>query len=215
MKVIIYILLINIIISCGVSYKNRMIEASIVYDFLNTNNKPTKSIRKDGLYNTFDTLPLSTWERNDLKNESNKYVTNNDLIFINSKNCEYNYNGASYDSSNLTLKNYDNILIPNHNYINDYVITGDSIKAYISIGLNIRGMRNKHYKALFQGIIKNQDTILNWQMVKPYPKIKYKFNDIEELIRPKLLYFMESKELLGLEALYQRKLDSLNLKNKK
>ncbi len=81
------------------------------------------------------------------------------------------------------------------------------IKAHLPTTFYLRGMRQKTFFAYFEGEIKNRDTIVNWRMVEPYPKAPRKFNDdFKELIEPKLMYFIESKELLALDSLYQSRI---------
>lgn len=91
--------------------------------------------------------------------------------------------------------------------VGSYSIIGRTITADVPIGLYVWGMRVKLFEAHFTGTLKNSDTILDWRMVPPYPKAPKKFNgDFKDLIAPKMLYFMESKELLGLDSLYRQRL---------
>jgi hypothetical protein len=54
-----------------------------------------------------------------------------------------------------------------------YQIKNDTIKATIYIDFMSGGAyaRNQFYECNYQGVLKNQDTLLNWHMVEPYPNI--------------------------------------------
>ena len=99
-------------------------------------------------------------------------------------------------------------------YVGDYVIRNDTIWAKLPILLNGRGMIPKIYESYFQGEIKNRDTIVNWRMIRPFPKANRNWNDegFKLLIKPHQLHFIESKELLGLDSLYQQRLKEQEIK---
>ncbi|HRP91207.1 MAG TPA: hypothetical protein PKX92_14360 [Edaphocola sp.] len=116
----------------------------------------------------------------------------------------FNNGLGSYNNHFLKLKSYEN----RNGICGKYTIEGNVIFATdIPITLVAWGGRMKIYYANFEGIIKNSDTILNWHMIPPYPKANKRLNDNFKFeITPKTLYFIESKELLGLDSLYKQKL---------
>jgi hypothetical protein len=161
----------------------------------------TLTLRCDGLYNTFDTSMMRCGEKT-----NQHYITYNSLIFVNNNNVIYSYGGGSLDNTQLSINFYSN---PKNllNSIGDYSLKVDTVKATIPIGLFVWGMRVKTFLASFQGIVKNRDTIIDWHMIHPYPTANPKFNNgFIDLTTPKLLYFIESKELLSLDSLYHLRL---------
>jgi hypothetical protein len=77
-----------------------------------------------------------------------------------------------------------------------YDIDKDTVKAIIYIdfwgGRFFTGLRQR-YLCNFQGIIKNNDTILQWRLIPPFPpinmKISYNVNYIKYLKKPLDLYY--------------------------
>lgn len=59
------------------------------------------------------------------------------------------------------------------------------------------GQRFQYRLVHYRGILKNRDTIVQWQMVPPYPKVNMKWNKerFDLLCTPKTLHFFESKKL--------------------
>ena len=160
-------------------------------------NVPIKSnsfmMRNDGIYN--DTI-LGGCGR-----LAKGYGTYSHIILINSSQLIYLNGMRSYDNHYLKMSEY----FKGKTLLGNYRISNDTIFASnLPISLLARGGRIKSYPANFRGIIKNSDTITDWQMIKPYPKANARLNDYFEFeLKPKLLYFIESKELLGLDSLYQ------------
>jgi hypothetical protein len=102
-------------------------------------------------------------------------------------------------------------------YVGDYVIRKDTIWAKLPILFYGRGEVPKIYESYFQGELRNRDTIVNWRMIRPFPKANRNWNEesFRHLIKPHQLCFIESKELLGLDSLYQQRLkESKNIKQR-
>lgn len=167
-----------------------------------------QALRSDGLYNTYDTSLMRCGERH-----NSHYSLFETLVIINTEKINYNYGEGDLNLAPLKLTHYDNKFLLES--VGSYQIKGSSIVASVPINLFIWGMRLKPFIAHFEGEIINQDTIINWHMVAPYPKAPKKFNNnFKDLIAPKLLYFIESKELLGLDSLFKKKLgENGNRKN--
>ena len=164
-------------------------------------------LRTDGLYSTYDTSSMPCGER-----RMEHYKIFSPIYVLNSSKAIYLYQlgDRGVELSSLAyFKNFKHI----ENNVGTLHTYQAVIKASLPIQLYVWGMRLKTFTAHFEGTIKNRDTILDWKMVPPYPKAPGKFNnDFKDLLRPKLLYFIENKELAGLDALYQ---NSVSDKKKK
>ncbi len=161
------------------------------------------ALRSDGLYNTVD-VEIDTFEQ--------KFKTITPLIVLNTQKASFvlecNFNDAA-----LRLEYYINTRRFT-DYVGDYVIHNDTIWAKLPILLKGRGEIPKIYESYFQGEIKNRDTIVNWRMIRPFPKANRNWNkeDFKHLTKPHQLRFLESKELLGLDSLYQQRLKEQEIK---
>jgi hypothetical protein len=156
----------------------------------------TFRFRTEGLYSAID-VEIDTFEE--------RFKTITPLIILNHQKSiltfELNFNDAAF-----RLEYYANTRNFT-DYVGDYVIRNDTIWAKLPILFNGRGMIPKIYESYFQGEIKNRDTLVNWRMIRPFPKINRNLNeDFEFLTKPHQLGFIESKELSGLDSLYQQKL---------
>ena len=59
-----------------------------------------------------------------------------------------------------------------------------------------------YHEAYFKGTMLNNDTIVDWHMVPPYPNEDVKVNNnFEFFTQPKLLYFIENPEMKQLDSL--------------
>lgn len=165
-------------------------------------NKKEIYLRTDGVYSTYNT----SVSKGNLEVKAD-YFTYNHLNVINSDNIIYSNGIGSYDNHFLKIKSYQN-RIP---MLGSYKIISDTIHAFdIPISLMAWGGKLKIYHANFIGIIKNTDTIVQWRMISPYPNANKRLNDNFKFeLTPKLLYFIESKELLGLDSLYKIKLTEM------
>jgi hypothetical protein len=199
--ILVFIILAFIIINCDV-YKTNGFSG---IDFNTIKADTTFSLRTDGLYTVKDNA-ISIY---DGKPKPKVYSP---LIFLNKKKVLWTVNVVSYDDSDLKLSSY--LDYPNFtDAIGDYVVRNDTIWAKIPITLKGRGAALNAYESYFQGEIKNRDTIINWHMIPPFPKANRKWNDnFDFLIKPNQLYFIEGKELLGLDSLYQQRLKEQEIK---
>jgi hypothetical protein len=160
-------------------------------------------LRSDGLYNTV-ALEIDTFEQ--------KFKTIIPLVILNNQKAtltdEANFNDVAF-----RLEYYVNTRLFT-SYVGDYVIRNDTIWAKLPVLFYGTGMIPKIYESYFQGEIKNRDTIANWRMIRPFPKADRKLNDISfrNLTKPHQLYFIESKELLGLDSLYRQRLKEQDMK---
>jgi hypothetical protein len=202
MRFIIFLISFGILISCH-PYKVYKISG---IDLNSIQADTTFRLRSDGLYSAVD-IEIDTFEE--------KFKTITPLIVLNTqKNILINY-AYSHDAA-LHLKHY---VVHNFiDYVGDYVIHKDTIWAKIPIILDGRGGIPKIYESYFQGELKNRNTIVHWRMIRPFPKANRNWNDesFRHLTKPHTLCFIESKELLGLDSLYQQQLKaSKNIKNSK
>lgn len=155
-------------------------------------------LRTDGLYSTYDTSRMPCGER-----RMEHYKIFSPIYILNDSNAVYLSGGGDMGTSLSSITYFQN-LKSFQNIVGTFSIQEEKIKASLPVELYVWGMRLKKFIAHFEGTIKSRDTILDWKMVPPYPKAPKKFNnDFKELLKPKLLYFMESKELSGLGSLYQ------------
>jgi hypothetical protein len=160
-------------------------------------------IRSDGLYN-FSNLEAGYY--------GDKYKIYSPLIFLNRRKALWKSHAGFYNYNALRLSGYFNY--PHStDHIGDYVVRNDTIWAKLPILLSGIGGVLITYEAYFQGKLKNRDTILDWHMILPFPNADKKMNDnFEFFIKPNMLYFMEGKELLGLDSLYRKRLDEQEIK---
>jgi hypothetical protein len=156
-----------------------------------------EQVARAGFYSAID-VEIDTFKE--------KFKTITPLTVINKQKANFwlecNFNDAAFQ-----LEYYANTQRFT-DYVGDYVIRNDTIWAKLPILLDGRGMVPKIYESYFQGKVKNRDTIVNWRMIKPFPKANKNLNqeDLRFLTKPHKLYFIESKELLGLDSLYQQRL---------
>ena len=193
MRLTIFSIVLIIVISCH-PYKLYKIKS------INLNIIPADSItrlRSDGLYSAIAS-EIDTFQQ--------KFQTITPLMIVNNRKAtltyEINFNDAAFRLSYYinTRRFID--------YVGDYVIQHDTILAKLPIMFYGTGMIPKIYESYFQGEIKNQDTIANWRMIPPFPKANKKLNEdgFKYFKKPHQLYFIESKELLGLDSLYRQRL---------
>lgn len=157
-------------------------------------------LRTDGLYSTYDTSVMKSGVR-----KSDHYRIYAPIYILKGGNAIYLNAGGDKGTSLASITYFQN-LKSFKNIVGTYTIENIKIKASLPIQLYVWGMRLKTFTAHFEGTIKNRDTILDWKMVPPYPKAPKKFNnDFKELLKPKLLYFIESNELSGLDSLYRQR----------
>jgi hypothetical protein len=160
------------------------------------------ALRLDGLYSAV-AVEIDTFEQ--------KFKTITPLNILNNQKAtmtfECNFNDAAF-----LLQYYINTRLFTA-YVGDYVVRKDTIWAKLPVQFYGRGMIPKIYESYFQGEIKNRDTIVNWRMIRPFPKVNRNWNeDFEFLTKPHQLYFIESKELLGLDSLYRQRLKEQEIK---
>ena len=73
-----------------------------------------------------------------------------------------------------------------------FELTNDSIKAIIYCQFSRKAVETKCYlPCYFSGIIKDDETIIDWHMVQPYPKIilETNINRFGSFIKPSILKF--------------------------
>jgi hypothetical protein len=185
MRLIILLIILTMLISCH-PYKVYKISGLD----LNTIQADTSlALRSDGLYNTLD-VTMDTLEE--------KFKTLTPLIVFNTQKAMLIEKGYFNDVA-LRLEGYTKV--PNFiDYVGNYVIRKDTIWAKLPILMLGRGEIPEIYESYFQGELKNRDTIVNWRMIRPFPKANRNWNAeiFTHLTKPHPLYFIESKELLGL-----------------
>jgi len=178
------------ITSCNVS----LVRNGVVYSGESENNV----LRQDGLYRALTLRPHSN------RNVDITVTTDHLVSVINSTSIDYIRYGDNSNGMFLKINKYEGI--NNLGEPGNYIVRNDTIYANIPIALDGNNWLGwyiyKPYECSFQGYIKNQDTIVDWHLVKPYPNIKIKENYMD-LVEPRMLYFIESEELLGLDSLYK------------
>ena len=72
-----------------------------------------------------------------------------------------------------------------------FSIENNLIKVNFCYQFFARGLRMKYFDANFEGVIRDENTITNWRMVAPYPKVNNELNkNFEELKISKTLKFV-------------------------
>ncbi len=159
---------------------------------IETNFTDTTRIRFDGIYNTLDTSILLSGKK------ASEHYTSNCLAVFTKNNQAIRIIGATVDNSFKECAFYKKI---KKEQIGEYYVKGDSIYACIPTTFVLPGMRYRLYRAFFRGFIKNKDTIINWQMMPPYPVKLSKF--VRErntwLLEPQSLYFIKVEAVHCLE----------------
>ena len=177
-------------------------------DLSSLSGDSVSSLRFDGLYNLYDTSHSSYPDPE--KRNFEVYAICEPLIFINNKNVIWESNILYNDYVPLSIQHYNHYLNPLfENTVGNYIFKNDTIIAKTPISLfHPHGMVINLCNAYFQGVIKDRDTILNWHMIPPYPKVSESINAnrLNFLKKPHALYFMEGKELLGLDSLYKERI---------
>lgn len=158
-------------------------------------------LRIDGLYSLYDTTMMECGEK-----VKDHYIIYSPLIFINQNNAIWDNNLGYLDNKALSLNNYEEY--PRfENNVGVFKIRNDTIIAKLPINLYGGGMRQLKYEAYFQGVIKNKNTIVDWHIIPPYPKANKRLNDDFQFLKtPHTFHFIEGKELIGLNSLYQQRL---------
>jgi len=157
---------------------------------------PQFLLREDGYYN------MDTQSRIKLGFDVNDKIVS-PINILNSKNILYR-GGSDPNGDFHSIKGFADLKFL-HRLVGYYSIQGNKIKAMTPLGLFIWGMRFRAFECHFEGIIKNKDTIENWHLVPPLPKADPRFNDnFRDLFIPISYYFVESKELLGLDSLIEQ-----------
>ena len=205
MRSFIFSITLTLLLSCN-PYKVRKISG---IDLSTIQADTTFRLRSDGLYSTIDV------EADAFK----KLKPYRPLIVLNTQKSIF-MNEVNFDDTALRFQDYARF--PRFlDDVGDYVIRNDTIWAKIPIALYGRGMTVLVYETYFQGEIKNRDTIVNWRMIRPFPKAIKSLNEesFEVLTKPHQLQFIESKELSGLDSLYRQRLkekeEMLKEKNKR
>ncbi len=188
-----FLIILLFITSCNVS----LVKNGVVY----AGESDENVLRQDGLYQTRCkdlSIARGDW--------CNVCITYGPLNIINPNKIDYCWDCGAEDSSWFFLKNYYKGDTKYYIEPGNYIVRNDTLFANIPISLPGNNWLGwyiyKPYECSFQGYIKNQDTIVDWHLVPPYPNIKTKKNYMD-LVEPKMLYFIESKELLGLDSLYK------------
>jgi hypothetical protein len=153
----------------------------------------TPNIRLDGFYNTFDT----SFSVNCGKRAYERYTTKDIVVFLRDNQVFYNGRMGSY-----SMPDFQNGYLQREGpkMIGTYRIKGDSLYATIPTQFLLHAQRYEYFSAHYVGFIKNEDTILSWKMVPPYPKIKLKFNEFFHVdTTPKMLYFVKYDKVKELE----------------
>lgn len=125
------------------------------------------------------------------------------LIFFNDGNVMYCNLGIK-DTDSLNFINITKRIIIKDFYgisWGEYNIENDVIKVEFWFQFFTRGLRLKYYKTYFEGIIADTNTITNWKMVSPYPKVNKRLNEnFETLKAGKYLKFLPSQGTRLIEA---------------
>ena len=195
MKIKYYVLLTSIILfqSCKSNYQtpNNIGQLALEISAIDTNK-----IRFDGIYNVYDTSLLYSGEK---ANEA--YVTINDVVFT-KNGFVHRGSGVTTDSIHFTKESWLRSCLKFNYLWGNYITVGDSIYAYTQLEMFIRGGRLKPFYANFSGYIKNRDTILNWRMVRPYPKVNPEWNqNFINDTTPRMLYFIKNDAVKCLDTL--------------
>lgn len=146
----------------------------------------TGKVRYDGMY--FIKYNNASFGIN--QSSSDSFLTTCFLVFLKNGRAFYNNHTSMWnDVPEFTCGLFK---IMGTRAVGDYVIVGDSVYATIATSFFCAGMRRKYYTTHFTGKIKNRDTIEGWKIVRPFPKIRTKFNYFYSSdTLPKTLHFVK------------------------
>lgn len=82
--------------------------------------------------------------------------------------------------------------------IGHYTIVGDSVFACIPTWFYKRGLREELKLAKFVGYLKNSNTLVSWHMIKPYPDVSTRYNELFYHTRPQTLIFVKNHSVQAL-----------------
>ena len=154
------------------------------------NKEAVSGVRFDGVYSFYDTSVNYCGTR--IADQS-EYAS---PIFFFANGLFIGYNGSTSDSKFLVQDVQNSVLTKRHHILDvaAFEVRNDTIKATGSFVMSTSGNTIRHFIAHFRGILKSPDTIVNWRMVPPYPKISWRLNDLDYLKKPRMLVF---KSLAG------------------
>ncbi len=160
-------------------------------------------LRHDGLYTLHDTSLMECGVK-----VNDHYKIYSPLLIINDTALRWGNYVGYFDNQPMTFEFYEQFLGKHfESRVGKYLLRNDTLLAKIPIILYGRGRRQEIYEAYFEGIVKNRDTILSWQMIPPYPQANEKWNDGFQFLKtPHMLCFVESEELLDIDSLYKERL---------
>lgn len=176
-------------------YKNSIFAIIVLFIILafSEDVPEDRNIRFDGFYNTYDT----TMSPNCGKRAYELYASKDIVVFLQQNRVLYNGRMGSYsmpDFNDISFKREASQMI------GTYHIKGDSIYAIIPTTYLLHAQRYEYFTAYYVGYLKNNDTVIGWKMVPPFPKIKLKHNDFFHYdTTPKMLYFIKYDKVSELQ----------------
>ena len=157
------------------------------------------SIRREGIYS----LEADSF-RVDGSRKDSVLKLYSPLIFINDSNLHWSNGVGCYDNGLLKLERYRSLVVNFKHALGYYKQIGDTIRAKLPVRFVKAGKVGVVHIAYYQGVLVNQDTIVDWHMIEPYPTANRALNDnFIWYTTKKKLYFIESKELNQLDSLYR------------
>jgi hypothetical protein len=189
--------------SCGI-YKEKP-NKKLISLLKNQHQKSGNRMKFDGVYHKVE--------------DPSSYVDDTHLI---GKPILFFENGLmTYDfKTNLDSVWYIKFMTSNYSYNANwgvYEILGDTIRSTIYCTLMGNAFhRTQLLQCNFEGVIKNQDTILGWRMITPYPK-KLNEHEFRMLTTPRDLYFksVPIKQLINPEMAWINEFKNENSKSKR
>ncbi len=154
-------------------------------------------LRRDGLYTTYDTSICENLR----KRNCDLLTAQEPIVIINDSNLFFSAGVIYEDSLPFKLEKYFH---PDYKkYMEKYQICGNIITAKVCLVSWKNSMTYRIHEAYFSGKIISPDTISDWKMIKPYPKINFDLEvNMRHITKPKLLVFRKGEDLKGLDSLF-------------
>lgn len=138
----------------------------------------------------------STNNINFLKSSVHIFFTNsNNVMLCNLGISDTDSTNFEYLTKRILLKNFYGVSW------GKFTVDRNIIKAHFCYQFFATGLQLKYFDAYFEGVIRDEATITDWRMVKPYPNINKRLNDnYEDLKSGKILKFVSQKGVKAINS---------------
>lgn len=161
-------------------------------------NDSLRFVFKDGYF--IDTLLLKEYNLssnniNFLKSSIHIFFNDNNVMLCNLGISDTDSTNFEYITQRILLKNFYGISW------GKFKIENNLIKVHFYYQFFVCGLKMKYFETYFEGIIRDENTIVNWRMVAPYPNVNKRLNEnFEYLKMSKILKFVSQKGVKSIHS---------------